>query len=270
MTLLQAIILGIVQGLTEFLPVSSSGHLVLLENILGLPPGDLSLEVVLHLATLMAVCLAFRRRLAKMVQAVFRARIRWHNGRLTASDENLRLFFLLVVATVPAGLLGYLFEDRVEQLFSSPLPASLGLLFTGAVLFGTRWPRRSESRLEWRRSLIIGLAQALAIVPGISRSGATISAGIYSGIKQERAAEFSFLLSIPIILGAGLFKLKDIAADWAGQEARGLLLAGLTAGVFGFLAIRVLLRVIRKRRLEYFAYYCWAAGIAGLIWSLTR
>lgn len=270
MNLLQAVILGIVQGLTEFLPVSSSGHLVLAERLLGVPAGDLSFEVVVHLATTAAVCLVFRRRLGKMAGAVLKARVRLRDGKLRIADENLRLFLLLALATIPAAAVGCLFDDAVERAFSSPLAASTGLLVTGCILYGTRWARGGNTPVDWRRAVIIGLAQAAAILPGVSRSGSTISAGIYSGVKQEKAAEFSFLLSIPIILGAGAFKLKDLALS---ISPHGLLLlggGGLAAGVCGFLAIKWLLELIKRNRLEYFSFYCWLVGAAGIIWSLTR
>jgi undecaprenyl-diphosphatase len=267
MNLLQAAVLGMVQGLTEFLPISSSGHLVLAEKLLGVPAGDLSFELALHLATMVAVCLVFRRQLWKMIKAVLRARIQIHKGRLRVTDEYLRLFLLLALATVPAAVLGYFFEDKVEQVFSSSLAASIGLLATGGILFGTRWAKGGNGMMDWRRSLWVGLAQAVAILPGVSRSGSTIAAGIYSGVKQGKAAEFSFLLSIPIILGAGIYKLKDLAF-WPQMDLAPLAVGGLSAGVFGFLAIKWLLALIKRQRLEYFSYYCWLAGAMGIILSI--
>lgn len=270
MNLWQAVVLGIVQGLTEFLPVSSSGHLVIAERLLGLPPGDLTYEVILHLATLLAVVLFFRRRLWRMFRAVIRARIRIHKGRLRIDDENLKLLLLLLLATIPAAVVGYLFEDLVERAFASVQAAALGLLVTGAVLFGTKFLRLKDLPLNWLRAVLIGLAQAAAILPGVSRSGATIAAGIYSGIRKERAAEFSFLLSIPVILGAGLLKLKDLPPLGQGANLLPLWLGGLAALVCGFLAIAWLLQLIKNKRLEYFAYYCWLVGIGVLIWLWLR
>lgn len=264
-----AIVLGVVQGLTEFLPVSSSGHLVLTERILGVAAGDLLFEIVLHLATLAAVCIAYHRKIWKIFRAVLRARIQHHRGRLRIQDENLRLFLLLMLASLPAAAAGFLLKDVVEQAFSSPLTASVGLLATGCILFATRWAKNSDRPMDWRRSLLVGLAQAVAILPGVSRSGATIAAGIYTGVKQERAAEFSFLLSIPVILGAGIFELKDIALDRYGNMWP-LAVGGLAAGACGFLAIKWLLSIIKRHRLDYFSYYCWLAGLAGIVLSLMR
>lgn len=271
MTLLHAIILGIVQGLTEFLPVSSSGHLALLERLFGLSGGNLRFEVFVHLGTLVAVVVAFRARIAKLLRAVFRARVYGERGRLRFSDEHLRLALLLLLATVPAAVIGLLFDDAVERAFQSPVAVSAFLLVTGAVLFATRFVRAGGERMNWWRALVVGCAQAVAILPGVSRSGSTIGAGIYCGVRQEDAAEFSFLLSIPVILGAGLLKFRDALREGIPPaELLTLAAGGLLAAVSGYLSIKLLLGVVRRRRLEYFAYYCWAAGLAGLAWFLTR
>lgn len=271
MSLLQAAILGVVQGLTEFLPVSSSGHLVLAEHLLGIPAQNLRFEVAVHLATVLSVCVAYRRKIGKLAKAVLRARIYPEKGRIRIGDENLRLFLLLLLATIPAALLGYFFEGLIERAFGNPVTTSFGLVMTGFILFATRFVKRHDRNLDWRRSLAIGLAQAVAILPGISRSGSTIATGIYAGIKQEKAAEFSFLLSIPIILGAGLVKLKEVSqAAMPAPEIAALIAGSVTAGLSGFLAIRWLLRVIKSQRFEVFAYYCWAMGALGLIWFSIR
>jgi len=189
MNLIQAIILGLVQGLTEFLPVSSSGHLVLFEKFLGLGASNLRFEVALHLATLLAVCFAFRRRIGKLIKAVFTGRIRRVKGKWQFSDDNLRLALLLILATIPAAVIGILFDDFIEQAFNSPITVSLALLLTGAILFGTGKVAKRQEKITWKHSLIIGFSQALAILPGISRSGATISAGIYSPFGIQGCAE---------------------------------------------------------------------------------
>lgn len=271
MTLLHATILGIVQGLTEFLPVSSSGHLALIEQLFGLTGGNLRFEVFVHLGTLVSVVVVFRHRIAKLLRAVVKARVYSDRGRLRFTDENLRLALLLALATVPAAVVGYLLDDAVERAFQSPVAVSAFLLATGAVLFVTRFVRAGGERMNWWRSLAVGCAQAVAILPGISRSGSTICTGIYCGVRQEDAAEFSFLLSIPVILGAGVLKFKDALHEgFHSDEWLLLSVGGLLAAVFGYLSIRLLLGVVRRHRLEVFAYYCWAAGLAGLCWFLTR
>ncbi|MCU0606923.1 MAG: undecaprenyl-diphosphate phosphatase [Candidatus Edwardsbacteria bacterium] len=271
MTLLHAIILGIVQGLTEFLPVSSSGHLALIENLFGLSGGNLRFEVFVHLGTLAAVVVVFRKRISKLVRAVFKARVYSDRGRLRFTDDNLRLALLLVLATIPAAVIGLLFDDAIERAFQSPVAVSALLLATGAILFGTRFVRAGEKKMNWWRALLVGCAQAVAILPGISRSGSTICAGIYAGTKQEDAAEFSFLLSVPVILGAGLLKFKDaLHQGIPAGELLNLAAGGLAAAAVGYVSIKLLLGIVRRRKLEYFAYYCWAAGLAGLAWFLTR
>ena len=271
MTIFQALLLGLVQGLTEFLPVSSSGHLVLAERLLGIASTNLRFEVAVHLATAVAVCLAYRRKIGKLIKAVFRARVYPEKGRIRVSDENLRLVLLLILATVPGALFGYLLGDLVERAFSSPVAVSICLLATGAALFGTRFVARHDRPINRWRALAIGLTQAVAILPGISRSGSTIAAGIYAGLKQEKAAEFSFLLSVPIILGAGLVKLKDIGqASLPGPELAAIAIGSVTAGLFGFMAIKWLLKIIRRGRLDAFAYYCWFVGIMGILWFTTH
>ncbi len=266
MNLIQAIILGLVQGLTEFLPVSSSGHLVLANKILGLGASNLRFEVAMHLATLLAVCFVFRRRIGKLIKAVFTGRMKLVKGKWQFSDDNLRLALLLIMATIPAAVIGILFDDFIEQAFNSPIAVSIALLATGAILFGTGKVAKSREKINWKHSLIIGFAQALAILPGISRSGTTISAGIYSGADQEKAAEFSFLLSIPVILGAGLLKFKDVLKTGLPQgEMMAIILGGLAAAISGYLAIGLLLRIIKKSKLQYFAYYCWAIGVGSIL-----
>lgn len=271
MSLLQAVILGVVQGLTEFLPVSSSGHLVLAEKLMGVATQNLRFEVTVHLATALAVCVAYRRKIGKLVRAVFRARIYPKNGRVRVVDENLRLFLLLVLATVPGALVGYLLDDLVEKAFANPVTTSIGLVITGTVLYSTRFVKRHDKSMNWWRALAIGLAQAVAILPGISRSGSTIATGILAGIKQERAAEFSFLLSVPIILGAGLVKLRETSLTAIPASEMASLIAGaVTAGLTGFLAIKWLLKLIKQGRFDAFSYYCWIVGVLGIIWFSTR
>lgn len=269
MNLIQALILGLIQGLTEFLPVSSSGHLVLAEKLLGLGTSNLRFEVAMHLATLLAVFFAFHRKIIKLLKAAFWGRMRLVNGKWQFSDDNLKQALLLILATIPAGIIGIIFDDYIEAVFNNPIAASIALLVTGGILFGTGLVPKREEKIGWRRALIIGFAQAVAIMPGISRSGSTISAGIYSGAQQEKSAEFSFLLSIPVILGAGLLKFKDVISTGLPQsELIAITVGGLAAAVSGYLAINLLLKIVRNSRLQYFSYYCWAVGVLSLLWLL--
>lgn len=269
MTAIEAIVLGLVQGLTEFLPVSSSGHLVLAERLLGLTGENLRFIVAVHLGTLLAVLAVYRIQVLRLLKGVLFGRIRRRNGRWRFSNPDTRLALLLVVATIPAVLLGFLAQGWIREAFAQTWAVGLALVLTGVILFGLRFAGDREGEPTLSRSLIVGIAQALAIFPGISRSGLTISAGVYSGMGRTRAADFAFLLSIPIIFGAGLCELKKIAGEGVDPSEAGILIiGGLTAALSGYLAIKVLLRVIKKRGLYYFAYYCWLAGLAVLTLSL--
>ncbi len=262
MNLYQSILLGIIQGLTEFFPVSSSGHLVLAERLLGVPVENLRFEIVLHLGTLLAVLVAFRGQVGKVLKGLFAGRVRWKRGKFLFPNEETRLSWLLVLATIPAALVGLFFEEAIEKNFLDPLWVGVFLLVTGTVLFGTSFVKRPSGRPNWWRSLVIGIAQAAAVLPGVSRSGLTISAGIYSGVEREKAAEFSFLLSIPLILGAGLVKIKGMVETELPAGEVVLYLAGAAAAALsGYLAIRVVLSLLKKRRFAYFAYYCWLVGL---------
>lgn len=253
------IVLGIVQGLTEFLPVSSSAHLVLAERFLGFDPPGVLLETALHLGTLGAVILLFRRDLIRLVRGLF------HRG--SERSEVGRL----IIGTIPIVFFGLLFQSRIEAAFTSLLVIGLCLLVTGAILFLADWAGRRANRHEVRLfdSIFIGLSQALALLPGISRSGSTIATGMALGIRGTEAARFSFLLSIPAILGAGVLKIIQAFSEGSipAGEWVGLLLGALTAGAVGALAIKGLLAVIVRGRLKVFGIYCLAVGASALIYS---
>ena len=261
--------MGLVQGATEFLPVSSSGHLTLLPWLLDWPQPSLVFDTTLHLGTLAAVLIFFRQDIAQLVIAW------WDSGRRRRIDTaEARLAWGILIGTIPAALAGYLFEDFFAFFFGSPLWVAIFLLVTGVILAASERMGRREHGLEgitWRDALGIGLAQAVAILPGLSRSGATIGAGLALGLKREAAARFSFLLSIPIILGSGAFKLLDVLeAGGAGASAGGLLLGFLAAALSGYLCIRFLLAFLQRGRLYGFALYCWGAGLVTLLLLLFR
>ena len=267
MVIWKAILLGIVQGLTEFLPVSSTGHLVLLEKVLGTQANNLQFEVMVHLGTLAVVLVVFRHRIAKIIKAVLFKRIRYRKGKFRFSDENTRLFLLLSLATVPAALVGLFLDGAIARHLLTPRWVALMLLITGGIFFGTRFIGKLAGKLNWRNSIMIGLAQALAILPGISRSGSTIAAGLYLGVEKEKATEFSFLLLIPIVLGAGVLKIGEMIVEGVAlSQWISLLVGAVTAALFGYLAIKLLLRVVKHNHLHYFAYYCWLLGITVLWW----
>jgi undecaprenyl-diphosphatase len=253
MSYFQAILLGIIQGLTEFLPVSSSGHLVLAEHVLGVKQAGVSFELLLHTGTLVAVLVCFRSRILSLVRSLYTPSMR---------DER-KMVLLLAIATVPAGLIGILCENFFKTTFGQPAVAAGMLLVTGAILLSTRFVRKAENPVRWLTAVIMGIGQAVAIMPGISRSGSTIAAGMLSGVQPSRAAEFSFLMSIPVIAGATLLDARNLAALDTSQIGP-YLVGTAVAFAAGLLAIEGLLSIIRKGRFEYFAYYCFAVGAVGL------
>ncbi len=253
MTYLEAVFLGIIQGLTEFLPISSSGHLVLVQEIMGVNPPGVIFELLAHLGTLVAVLVYFRTRIFRLIRSVF----------VRGMKSERRLLALLVVGTLPVAFLGLIFNGLFERVFSNPVFTSAMLLVTGAVLLSTRFvPKRAES-VGWFSAVIIGLAQAAAVLPGISRSGTTIATGMMLGVKPREAAEYSFLLAIPAIAGAVLFKSEELI-QLDSVSLWHYLAGALSAFVFGLIAVYGVLATIRRGKFEYFAYYCFAVGVIGL------
>ena len=262
----QAIILGLLQGATEFIPVSSSGHLVLVPWLLGWAEPGLAFDAVVHWGTLLAIGGYFWRDIALLASAWLQG---WHARSWT--EPHARLAWLILLGTLPAVVLGLLLEGWFEALFSAP-PAVAGfLLATGLLLIvserlGRR--ERGEEQLQWLDALFIGLGQAVAIAPGISRSGATIGVGLLRGMRREAAARFSFLLAIPVVLGAGLVEVAQLVASGPAEgEWLTLALGFITAAASGYLSIRFLLRYLRRRSLYLFALYCCAAGFIALALS---
>lgn len=262
------LLLAVLQGLTEYLPVSSSGHLVLGRELIPggeALPEDASVEVLLHLGTLLAVILFYRRQVLALAAGLV--------GRGQDPGAQRRLLGLLVIATLPAVAVGLLGKDAIESAFTTPAVASACLLVTGAGLWWSRrlvTGRRDLWQITARMALVIGLAQAFAILPGISRSGATILTGMAFGLGVEAAAAFSFLMSIPAILGAAVLKLPDMLEQGAGELGAGPLLAAAALSFFvGYLALAMLLWIMRARRLSWFAPYCWLLGLTGLAFTLS-
>ncbi len=254
MTPFQAALLGLVQGLSEFLPISSSGHLVLGQALLGVRTGDITFEVIVHFGTLLAVVTALRERVWALVRGCFKR-----------DAAAWRMVLALGIGTVPAAAVGMLFKDALEAVFSSPAAASGWLVVTGAVLWSTRFRKGYRQEVGVWDAVWIGAAQAFAILPGISRSGMTISTGLWRGVDGREAAAFSFLLSIPVILGATVLKVGELAAYPPAWGALAPLMVGMLAAYgAGVVAIRWLLALLRGGRLDRFAYYCWAVGLMGL------
>lgn len=267
MNIVEAIILGIIQGATEFLPISSSGHLVITTAVLGLE-ANLDVISIAHLGSLVAVLIYFWRDLVAIVRGVLSGLV----ARRPLGNADARLGWLIVFGSIPAAVVGLTLEEQVEQVFTHPLWAGLLLLGTaGILLLGERLRsgRKPLAHLTWLDALIIGLFQMLALLPGISRSGSTITGGLMRGLTRETAARFSFLLGIPAILGAGLFAVVDLlgAPDLAAQLPA-LAATFVAAGVVGYVCIYGLLRWLRQGSLVPFAVYCAVVSVLFLAWWL--
>ncbi len=257
MNSLEASILAVVQGLTEFLPVSSSGHLALASNLLDVPEGGLAFDIVLHLGTLVAVFVFYWKDIIALVR-----------GIILRERKSLTLGLTLVAGTIPVAIAGFLFGDFIESLRSSMFFVSGALAFTGAILFFSgRIPSAGESGITFKRGLLVGLAQALAILPGVSRSGTTICTGLFTGLSREEAARFSFLLAIPAILGAAVKELPS--ASWSIPFGN-IMIGFVVSAVVGFGALSLLVKFVKQGKLSGFAWYCWTVALAGLAVTLIK
>ncbi len=273
MTLIQSIIMGIIQGLTEFLPISSSGHLVIVPYLLkwSIPAQDAFIfDVLVQLGTLLAVIVYFRKDLYQIIVSVIQGLIR----RQLFTDPSARLGWFLVLATIPAVIAGLLFKNLVEKAFSSPLAAGLFLLVTAALLVTAELVGKRTRQIEsitWLDALLVGLFQVISLLPGVSRSGSTISGGMIRSLDRPTAARFSFLMSVPVMIGAGTLALVDLIKlpNFTGQIPT--LIAGfVTAAVVGYFAIHWLLSYLSKRSLYVFAVYSLAVSATVVIFYLVR
>lgn len=275
MDILQGIIIGIVQGLTEFLPVSSSAHLVFIQNLLGVE-SSLAFDTFLHLGTLIAVVWFFRYDIYRMLKSWWLSLGDIVQGRFREGfydDPYKRLAWYVILATIPVGIVGVLFEDSVDALFSGALYVPAFFLFvTGTILYlSQRMPSGNinYNNISKKEALFMGLGQACAIFPGLSRSGTTIAAGLTIGLDKEFAAKFSFILSIPAILGAFLLQAKDIGS---AMDANFLpVMLGFVASIIaGYMAIKWMLDLIQNRNLDIFSYYCWLMGLIVFMGSIAH
>ncbi len=254
MNALEASVLAVVQGLTEFLPVSSSGHLALASQIMNIPEGSLAFDIVLHLGTLLAVFAYYWKDITDLVKGIFKG-----------ERKSIILALTLVAGTLPVAVIGYLFGDFIASLRESLLFVSSALVVTGFILFITsKIPQSKEKQsITFKRGLLVGLAQTIAIFPGISRSGTTICAGLSVGLSREEAARFSFLLAIPAILGAAVKELPD--ASWNNIPFSNIVIGFVVSAVVGFMALTLLVKFVKAGKLSRFAWYCWIVAIAGFL-----
>ncbi len=251
------LLLGLLQGLTEFLPVSSSGHVALLQHVWRLPENlRLPVAAILHVGTTAAVLVLFSRRLGEIIAGLFACAAE----RRAASWQVVKL---VVLGSIPAAAVGLLVDEGIEAVFASPRVTSLMLLVTGCILLATRWARERDNAIGVRTALFVGLAQAAAILPGISRSGVTIGLALMLGLRREEAFEYSFLLAVPVTLGAAILELRRI--DIAQMALIDVLLGAIVAFISGLGALFVLRRAVVRSQLYFFAVYCWLIGLAGLL-----
>ena len=249
-----AIVLGVIQGIAEFLPISSDGHLVIAEHVLGIKENNLAMTVALHIGTLASILVVYRRE-------------------IVPSLKSPRLVLAVIAATLPLVFVGLFVKDAVEQTFGSPMIAGFGLLLTALVIALMPRVERGLLSLEnvtWKQGLTVGLFQTIAVLPGVSRSGTTIFGGLATGMKRESAANFSFYIAVPAIAGAAVLHGKDLLQAGTGGLAPGPTLAGmLTSFVVGLAALRLLLGLVSRSKLQWFAWYCAALGVGVIAWQIS-
>jgi undecaprenyl-diphosphatase len=270
MTWWEALLLGLVQGLTEFIPVSSSGHLVLGQYLLGLDTdtADVTFEVFVHFGTVLSILTVYWDEVAELLgEAWAGLRAPTEVPVRYAENDTFRLGVFIIVTLVPTGVAYVLFRGPLEQAFGSPQLTSAMLLVTGILLLLTMIRPQPEGDLNGLKAIVVGVAQSFAMIPGISRSGATICTALYQNVNPERAANFSFLMLLPVVIGATILKGLELAEQGLGTAGVPLFLGTAAAYGSGIVAIYVVLDVVRRGNLQYFAYYCFLIGGLGL-WLL--
>ncbi len=267
MDLIISIFLGIVQGLTEFLPISSSGHLVLLHDIFQIGKIDsLTFDVALHLGTLVALVVFFYKDIIKYLKAFLKSFVNWN----LKNDLNQKIAWLILISMIPAVFVGYFFEEIIKSVFRASFPVAIVLILVSFLFFGAeKYSKKSKdfASLTWQKSLLIGMAQAIALIPGVSRSGITIISGMAFNLKREIAARFSFLMAIPIVFAAAIKKIYDAIQSQIVTEGILIYFLGfLSAAVIGYFCIKYFLRFLQKYSLNWFAVYRIILGVAILIY----
>ncbi len=261
LNLQDAILLGIIQGIAEWLPISSTGHLRLSEHFLGLGLPIL-FDVTLHIGTLVVIFVFFRADIKNILSAL---------AHLDFKSEYGHFIPLIVVGTVPTAVIGYVFSSQIETIFSNVIPIAVALIASGVLLFSSKLGREKTDDITYPKAIVFGIAQGIAIIPGISRSGTTIAVALLLGLKRERAFRFSFLLSIPAVIGAlGLTLYREQSAlTQAGVGVSQVSIGAVVAMLVGYLALNALHKVIENRKFYLFAVYCWIMGVALIFLSLN-
>jgi len=264
MTIIDAIILGVIQGASEFLPISSSGHLVIFQSLLGIESENIYLEVALHFGTLLAVLVYFRRDLVGLIKGFVGYII---GAQRETHSSQFRYVVAVVIGTIPVAIGGVIFKKQFEAAFDSVQLTGTMLLVSALFLLFTKYVREGERSVSVVRALVIGLAQLGSILPGISRSGATIATGMFLGMQPQKAARFSFILSVPAVSGAFLFKLLDaVGASIPGSELLSYAVGALVSFFVGLVAIHYLLKVIATHKFYLFGFWCLSAGFFTILY----
>ncbi len=265
--LIKSIILGLIQGLTEFLPISSSGHLVICKSLLDMETQGVIWEIALHFSTLLAIIGVFYKDIFMILKSACLSCKKLFSGEsiinIFKNDPLTRIFLLIIIGTIPTVIIAFSFRTAFESLFNKPGIAGYMLIVTGTMLWFTKYDLRTDSNkknLGISDALIIGAVQGLAITPGISRSGTTIATATFRGVDRETAARFSFLLVIPVILGAMAMMAKD-TITLKNEEISYLLIGSVVALITGYISLRILIRIVNNGKLHLFSYYCWPAGL---------
>lgn len=271
MSLLQAIILGIFQGIAEFLPISSSGHLAVLQNLFNIKEGNLFFTEMLHFGTLISIVVVYFNDIIKMIVEFFKLiNTLFYNTyhkkkKQIRLNSHQKLALLIIMGSIPTAIIGLTFEDFFESLYTSLLPIGFAFLITGLLLWISEkkaFQNKDIEKMSFLDSIIIGIAQGLAIFPGISRSGSTIVAGLMRGLKKPLATEYSFLLALPATFGAGLLGiLKVIKSDSPVTINVPLAIGVVLSTIVGIISIKILIKLLNKNKLHYFSYYLWFIGI---------
>jgi len=253
MNLIEVLILAIVQGITEWLPISSSGHLAIVQQYFGLNVPVL-FDVILHVGTLLVVIVVFRKDIVKIFRAV---------ARLDFKTEEGKLALYIILGSIPTAIIGFLFEETIESFFSNLTVIGYAFIATGVILYLSKLPKNKNRLLNYLDALLIGTAQGIALIPGISRSGVTISTGLLRQVKKEKAFQYSFLLFIPAVIGA---TVRTSVKEWHNLAVADIDVASIALGlivtmVVGYVFLRLLRKIIVKERFHVFAYYCWALGL---------
>ncbi len=267
MDILQSFLLGLIQGLTEFLPISSSGHLALARYILGNDTEmGITFEVVVHFGTLCSIMIFYRNELYSLLEAGVRF-IKAPSVR--KNDPEIKILGFILISMIPAFVVGFTLKDSIESIFMNPLLVSGMLILTGIILYSTKFYDKIDSDMTTKKAFFIGISQAFAMIPGISRSGSTISTALYFGLNREKAANFSFLMVIPVIGGAMILQMREaIEVGINISDILSLLVGFFTAFISGFYALKYLIIILKKQGFHYFAYYCWVVGGLGMVWFI--